>query len=208
VLLAFHVGAISDHRLAEIQTFARQPGCQVWIAGHTAQTDEWFVPRNTGDLAALRKSEGFTFSRGFGETWQEAFEHPVVVQANPESYFGKRNISLQEADDVVFDEFFRSPAFRPEIRFLRPENVLVHSQTARDGRLLIHFRDQSGGGGLVDGAQIRFESGFPTILTASIAVPGSGIESIPVNVDGDQRSVTLPPFRYYALVVLETGPAC
>jgi hypothetical protein len=207
VLVAFHVGAIPDQRLAEIRAFARQPGCQVWMAGHTAQTDEWFIPRNAGDLAALRKSEGFTFSRGFGDTWQEAFEHPVVVQANPESYFGKRNVSLQEADDVVFDEFFRSSAFRPEVRFLRPENVLVHSQKSRDGRLFIHFRDQSGGGGLVDGVQIRFESGFPKIRKASAAAPGFGLEIIPVNVDGDERSVALPPFRYYALAVLEAGPA-
>jgi hypothetical protein len=201
VLVAFHVGALSAERLAEMKEFAQRPGCQVWMAGHTAQTDEWFIPRNTSDLEAIRRSPGFTFTRGLGDTWQEAFTHPLVLQSNPESYFGKRDISLRSADDVAFDQFFGTEAFRPVIHFKRPENVLVHSQITRDGRLLIHLRDQSGGCECVSGTQIVFESGFPTIQEASIVVPGSR-GRLSINSIGAQRIVNLPSFQHYALVIL------
>ena len=203
VLVAFHVGALSAERLAEMKEFALRPDCQVWMAGHTAQTDEWFIPRNTSDLEALRRSPGFTFTRGLGDTWQEAFTHPLVLQSSPESYFGKRDISLESADDVAFDQFFGTEAFRPVIHFKRPENVLVHSQITSDGRLLLHLRDQSGGCEWISGIQVIFESGFPTIQEASIVLPGSGDEFLSVNCNGDQRVVNLQPFQYFALVILK-----
>jgi hypothetical protein len=125
-----------------------------------------------------------------------------VLQSNPESYFGKRDISLQSADDVAFDQFFGTEAFRPAIHFKRPENVLLHSQITRDGRLLIHLRDQSGGCEWISGTQIVFESGFPTIQEASIVVPGSRGE-LSINSIGAQRIVNLLPFQHYALVILK-----
>jgi hypothetical protein len=203
VLVAFHVGALSAERLAEMKEFAQRPGCQVWMAGHTAQTDEWFIPRNTSDLESLRRSPGFAFTRGLGDTWQEAFTHPLVLQSNPESYFGKRDISLRAADDVAFDQFFKTEAYHPVIHFQRPENVLVHSQITSDGRLLIHLRDQSGGCEWVSGAQVVFESGFPAIQEVSIVVPASVGEFLSVNNHGDQRVVNLQPFQHYALVTLK-----
>ncbi len=206
LLIAFHVGAVSDQQFAEIRAFAKKPGCHVWMAGHTGQTDEWFIPRNTGDLAALRNSEGFTFSRGFGETWQEAFLHPAVVHTDPESYFGKRGLSLREADDVVFDEFFLGSGFRPVVRFFRPENILVHSQKCQDGRLLFHFRDQSGNGEWTSGVSIKFGSGFSKTSTAGFAAPDSGFGDLPVKGGGDRRELILPAFRHYALVFLEAAP--
>lgn len=66
-LVVFHVGAISKASWAWIESFADRLGCQVWLAGHSAETDEWFVPRNRSDLAALRTRSGLVFTKGFGE---------------------------------------------------------------------------------------------------------------------------------------------
>jgi hypothetical protein len=104
---------------------------------------------------------------------------------------------------VAFDQFFETESCHPLIHFKRPENVLVHSQITSDGRLLIHLRDQSGGCEWVSGTQIVLESGFPTILEASIVRPGSNGEVLFLNSVGDQSIVNLPPFQHYALVILK-----
>lgn len=200
-LVVFHTGAISDPHLDWIKSFAAQPGHVVWLAGNSAQNDEWSVPRNRSDLETLRREPGITFTPAFGATWQKAFLHPLTTHAHrPSGYFEAEGIYLREEDWGAFHEFFSSPAFRPTLRFTRPTNVMVHTQQTEDGRILIHFRDQAGGTELVDGVAVQFEEGFPSVVSASFTSPDSDLADLE-----PAGTITLPPFRHYALLILKVA---
>lgn len=201
LLVVFHVGALSDRTLADIKTFAAQPDCRVWLAGHSAQNDEWFTPRNRSDLTALRSVPGVQYTTAFGGTWQEAHGHPVAAGSGRDvGYFARKSLSLGGTDTVVFDGFFGGSFFQPAVRFGRPAHVLVHSQRTEDGRRLFHFRDQSGSGERIEGVEIRWIREFLNVAGGQVITPESDPVEIPFFVRGRERIVALPPFRHYALV--------
>jgi len=136
----------------------------------------------------------------------EAFEHPIAAPAASQGYFETRSIALQGADDAVFDEFFASSSYQPYIRFTRPEHILVHVQTAEDGRILLHFRDQSGSHASITDVKIELQSSFQEVVCASIVTPGTAAARLNTTPGKSSRVIALPAFRNYALIVLESPP--
>lgn len=203
-LVVFHVGAISDRTLATVKEFATQEGHQVWLAGNTAQNDEWFVPRDKRELAALRSSPGVYFTPEFGETWQRAFLHPIAASASQAAgYVAAQSLELDGADAAVFDAFVGSPDYRPIVQFERPEYVLVHSQRTESGRIVFHSRDQSGSGEVLSGINILLGGGFPAVSGWRIFRPGHAAEALTFSSNSGDRVANLPPFQHYALVVTD-----
>lgn len=203
-LIVFHQGALPDGALEKLHSFARLPDHCVWLAGHSAQNDEWFVPRDRQDLRKLRSSPGVFHTAAFGDLWQKAYLHPLANASGAGSgHFAKKSLHLSEEDAQPFNEFFQKLPFEETVKFHRPPHVLVHSQRTSDGRLLFHFRDQAGSGALMEDVVISPRAGFPPVSSWQIFSPLVQPSSLTPSMTEGSENILLPPFQHYALVVAQ-----
>lgn len=203
-LLVFHQGALSDGALEKLRHFAQQPNRCVWLAGHSAQNDECFVPRDRRDLGKLRTSPGIFHTAAFGDQWQKAYLHPLATVPVAESgYFAKKSLYLSGEDAHPFDEFIQNLPFQMTVKFSRPSHVLVHSQQTTDGRLLFHFRDQAGSGVDIRDVTIALGADFPTVSSWKVFSPNAAPSNLNLSTIEGSESILLPPFQHYALLVAQ-----
>lgn len=195
-LLVFQQSCLTDAQMERIAEFAAADGRSAWIAGSSGRFDGWNVPRNENRWRAWRDSSGFIADSGNALQWSHDPGQPIPSQAAE-----------------YIDEFFNSEHWNPTFQAELPSGVMVNTESTEDGRLLIHLRDQSGGGQPIIGACLHFGAHLLHGATAQLyrtgrLVEAEDLESTPATTPGGAAySFTLPKFDHYALVVIPSAPA-
>ena len=176
-------------RLEEIVAFAKGDDRQVILAGSSGLCDEWNVARNRSDWLRWRQSPGFVAGSGEPVDWcAEGAASGETVWAN-------------ERCEREMTRLLEAASWSPDFRADLPGSVLVNTEQAEDGRLLIHLREQSGSGDAVNGCRIALGASLAEGRTVTMHSPGREPLDLPAS-DEYPLNLEIPEFRYYALLLV------
>lgn len=193
LLVACQQSCLPDARLQSIAEFARQPGRRVIVIGDTGRFDEWMTPRHATDWHAWRQSPGFERDGG----------RPLVAATAQDGTARSAALSPDRSEtlDRMLEQVRHTLAFRVDVT----GNVLVNTEQADDGRLLIHLREQSGAGALISGVRVQLAGHLTRGRRGVVYAPASP-PRILNELDGAGSAVSVPEFRHYALIIIEPQP--
>ncbi len=199
-LLVCQQSCLSEAQLERIQAFAAKPDRIAWIAGESGRYDEWNVPRNESRWRAWRESSGFIVDEGQPLHWSED------SAASP-YYFGPDAFRITPDAIDRIDGFLASVTDQISVRTERPPQVLVNTETTYDGRLLIHFRDQTSEGKPISGVRVHLGNPWSTAPSVVLHRPGQKDRRLADarSKGAGKRIFDLPEFEPYALVEASKG---